>query len=452
MQADFQRYIEEQGFFGFGERVLLTVSGGVDSVVMAHLFAAGGYDCAIAHCNFQLRGAESDADETFVRTLADSLEMPVYVKKFDVDKVVKEKGISVQMAARELRYAWFEELADQHACDHIATAHNLNDSVETCFLNLARGTGIRGLTGIPSKNGRIIRPVLFAPRREIEKFARSKQLSFREDASNREIKYQRNKIRHDVIPNLEKINPGFIETMAANMKRFAEVNSVVKQATEQVREEVFEEKEDRILVNIHKLKRLTPFQTWMHELFFPFGFTRAQCEGIGQILDSDPGRRSISPTHQLYKDRDRLILVETRPVTFERYYLDTPERMSSLPFSMDVELISRNELDAIPRELFTACLDYDEIQFPLTIRHWLHGDYFFPLGMDRIKKLSDFFVDEKVPVPEKERTWILATGRKIVWIMGYRIDNRFRITDRTRRVLMLRLQSDVGPQVTEKNL
>jgi tRNA(Ile)-lysidine synthase len=445
MQEAFKRYIEEQELCHYGERILLTVSGGVDSVVMAHLFAGNKFDCAIAHCNFQLRGGDSDTDEEFVRSLAGGYEMPVYVKRFDVDRVMEERGISVQMAARELRYAWFEELADQHSFDAIATAHNLNDSVETCFLNIARGTGIRGLTGIPVRNGKVIRPLLFAGRKEISAYAKNHNLAFREDSSNRETKYQRNKIRHDVIPTLELINPAFMETMAGNLKRLEEAGAILDQAVEKVRGEVFEKVQEGIRINIDLLSRLTPLRTWLYELFSPYGFTRAQCEGIRQILNADPGRRSISPTHQLYKDRNRLILVESRQETFERYYLDSPEKPSSLPFSMDVELLDRSELGNIPAGRHTACLDYDEIQFPLTIRHWLHGDYFYPLGMDQIKKLSDFFVDEKVPVPEKERTWILASGRKIVWIMGHRIDNRFRITDRTSRVLLLRLQPDVAP-------
>ena len=445
MITEFKSHIERQGLCRFGERVLLAVSGGVDSVVMAHLFAESGYECAIAHCNFQLRAVDSDADEEFVRSLAGSLEMPVYVKRFEVDREVEEKGISVQMAARDLRYSWFEELAEQHAYDAIATAHNMNDSVETFLLNLGRGTGIRGLTGIPPRKGKVIRPLLFSSRKEIENHAGTHQLSFREDSSNRETKYQRNKIRHDVIPSMEQINPGFIDTMAGNIKRLEEVTTIFNHAVDQVREEIFERGSDGIRISIDRVSRLTPLTTWLYELFAPFGFTRLQCEGIQQILDADPGRRSISPTHQLFKDRDRLILVESRSEKFERYYLDSPENLSSLPFSMDVEVMERGELGEIPGERNTACLDYDEIQFPLTIRHWLHGDYFYPLGMDQIKKLSDFFVDRKVPVPEKERTWILATGRKIVWIMGHRIDNRFRITDQTRRVLLLRFQPDVAP-------
>jgi tRNA(Ile)-lysidine synthase len=452
MLAEFKRYIEEQELCRFGERVLLAVSGGVDSVVMAHLFSQGGFECGVAHCNFQLRGVDSDADEEFVRSLAAGLELPVYVKRFEVEREVEEKGISVQMAARDLRYEWFEELAEQHSFDAIATAHNLNDSVETFFLNLARGTGIRGLTGIPAKNGRVIRPLLFATRKEIEHQARKSRLVYREDRSNIETKYQRNKIRHDVIPAMEQINPSFIATMAANIKRLEEAAAIFSHAVDRVREELFEPGSEGILIDIGRLKGMSPLQTWLYELFSPFRFTRAQCEGIEQIMNAEPGSRSISPTHQLYKDRDRLILVDSSPASFERFYLDSPENFSWLPFSMDVKVMERSRLARIPSDRNTACLDYDEIQFPLTIRHWLHGDYFYPLGMDQIKKLSDFFVDEKIPVPEKERTWILATGRKIVWIMGHRIDNRFRITDRTSRVLLLRFQPDIAPKPSKELL
>jgi len=351
------------------------------------------------------------------------------------------------MAARELRYTWFNELVETHGYDAIATAHNRNDSVETVLLNLGRGTGIRGLTGIPKKNGNVIRPLLFASRTEIETHARSHHLSFRQDSSNRETKYQRNKIRHDVIPIMEQINPGFIETMAGNMKRLDDTASIFNHAVEQVRESIFEQSTDGIRIHMEQLKKLTPIRTWLYELFSPFGFTRSQCEGIEQILDAESGKRSISSTHQLYKDRNQLILVETQTESFNRYYLDSPDNLSSLPFSMDVEIMDREQLGSIPRDRNTACLDYDTIQFPLTIRHWLHGDYFYPLGMDQMKKLSDFFVDQKVSVPEKERTWILANGRKIAWIIGHRIDNRFRITDQTKRVLMLRFQTDVAPEL-----
>lgn len=432
--------------------MLLAVSGGVDSVVMAHLFSRSGYQCAIAHCNFQLRGEESDAEEVFVRSLSASLELPVYVRRFDVEETCRDKGISIQMAARELRYAWFESLLGEQHYDVVATAHNLNDSVETVLLNLSRGTGIKGLTGIPTRNEKVIRPLLFATRPEIMEYASEHRLSYREDSSNIQTKYSRNKIRHDVIPVMEMINPAFIETMNQNMTRMKETLAIFRDAVDRTREILFEEADDRIRISIRALKELSPVHTWLYELFSPFGFTRAQCEGMGKIMDAEPGRRSISTTHQLYKDRDYLMLVGSHRKSFDRYYLDSPEHVSHLPFPMDVEVLDREKLKEIPDDNRIACLDYDRIQFPLTIRHWYHGDYFYPLGMEQMKKLSDFFVDQKVPVPVKEQIWVLASGKKIVWIMGYRIDDRFKITGDTRTVLLLRFQAEVAPEPVKESI
>jgi tRNA(Ile)-lysidine synthase len=426
-------------------RILLAVSGGIDSVVMTHLFKEAGYDCTIAHCNFQLRGEDSNLDETFVRSLAAFLEIPVFVKRFDVAEEMTDKGISMQMAARDLRYHWFEQLLKEQDMDRLATAHNKNDAVETFFLNLSRGSGIRGLKGIPPRRGKIIRPLLFADREQIESYQKSHNIEYREDASNLETKYQRNKIRHDVLPVMEQINPGFMQIMEGNMERIGEVFEIYEAAIQKVRMELFEEKQGKVFIATEKLRRLSPLRTWLYELFSPYGFTRMQCEGLEKIMDAGPGRQSISTSHRLFKDRDQMILVPTESDSFERYYLDGPERHSSLPFPMDMDILDIEELQSIPDDPMIACLDLDELHFPLIIRRWMHGDYFFPLGMNQIKKLSDFFVDEKVPVPEKEGAWIMASGKKIVWIMGYRIDHRFRITSGTRRILRLRFQSQVIP-------
>lgn len=445
MLKRFEEYLNEQKLCNKGDRILLAVSGGIDSVVMAHLIHSAGYECAVAHCNFQLRGEDSEADEAFVRQLAAYLEMPVYVKHFNVDEVVQNKGISVQMAARELRYDWFGELLSKESFDLVATAHNKNDSVETFFLNLSRGSGIRGLKGIAPKRDQIIRPMLFATRLEIEAYRQDQGIEYRLDASNFETKYLRNKIRHDVIPVMEEINPGFIESMNRSMNQLEEIHHIYLDSIEQKRSALFEDHGGRITIDVRKLGELHPLKTWLFELFSPSGFTRSQCEGIELILEAGPGRRSISPTHQLYKDRERLILIPNSADSFDRYYLDGPDKQSALPFPMDMEVMQREELGPIPRDSMIACLDLDEVQFPLTIRRWVHGDYFYPLGMKQMKKLSDYFVDNKIPVPEKERTWIMASGKKIVWIMGHRIDHRFRITPETSRVLMLRLHPDVGP-------
>jgi len=424
---------------------LLAVSGGIDSVVMAHLFKKAGYNCSIAHCNFQLRGTDSDLDEAFVRSLASTLEFPLFIKHFEVEAEMLKKGISLQMAARDLRYAWFDKLLSEQSLDSVATAHNKNDAVETFFLNLSRGSGIKGLTGISPKRERIIRPLLFASRSQIESYQQKNGIKFREDASNLETKYQRNKIRHDVLPSMEQVHPGFMEMMEANMERLGEVYKIYQQAIDQVRMELFKEVEGKIAIETEKLRDLTPQRTWLYELFSPYGFTRSQCEGIRKIMDAGPGRQSISTSHRLYKDRNHMFLVPVNRESFERYYLDDPHKQSNLPFPMDMEVMDRSKLTDIPRDPKIACLDLDKIQFPLTIRRWMFGDYFYPLGMDQIKKLSDFFVDTKVPVPEKERTWIMASGKKIVWIMGHRIDNRFRITPSTSRILWLSFQPQIRP-------
>ncbi len=445
MLLDFNKHIQKLDLCRPDDRILLAVSGGIDSVVMAYLFKEAGYDCMLAHCNFKLRGDDSEEDESFVRMLAGYLEIPIMVKQFDVEAEMKEHSISLQMAARDLRYAWFEELLIEQSMDYVATAHNQNDAVETFFLNLSRGSGIRGLKGISPSRGRIIRPLLFASRSQIESYQKSKRIEYREDSSNRETKYQRNKIRHDVLPVMEQINPGFLEAMEGNMARLGEVFEIYAQSIQETRKELFTEKNGKITIAIEKLRTLSPLRTWLYELFSPFGFTKMQCEGIEKIMEARPGRQSISTTHRLFMDRDRMILVPTASNSFERFYLDDPEKHSSLPFPMDMEVLDRAELGSIPRDPNTACLDLDSIQFPLIIRRWMHGDYFYPLGMEQNKKLSDFFIDEKVPVPEKEGIWIMASGKKIVWIMGYRIDNRFRITPSTKRVLRLRFQSEIGP-------
>jgi len=445
MLQDFNNYIQKLDLCRPDDRILLAVSGGIDSVVMAHLFKEAGYDCMLAHCNFQLRGEDSEGDENFVRSLASYLELPIMVKHFDVEAEMQEHGISLQMAARDLRYAWFEELITGHSMDRVATAHNQNDAVETFFLNLSRGSGIRGLKGISPSRGRIIRPLLFSSRSQIESYQKSNRIEYREDSSNRETKYQRNKIRHDVLPVMEQINPGFLEVMEGNMALLGEVFEIYDQSIQEIRKELFKEKNGKITIAIEKLRALSPLRTWLYELFSPFGFTRMQCEGIEKIMEAGPGRQSISTTHRLFMDRDRMILLPTGIKSFERFYLDDPENHSSLPFPMDMEVLDRSALGSIPRDPNTACLDLDSFQFPLIIRRWMHGDYFYPLGMEQNKKLSDFFIDEKVPVPEKEGIWIMASGKKIVWIMGYRIDNRFRITASTKRVLRLRFQPDVSP-------
>jgi tRNA(Ile)-lysidine synthase len=421
------------------EDIMLAVSGGIDSVVMTDLFYRAGYKCSILHCNFNLRGEESDGDEAFVRSLASSYDMPVYVQRFETEDYSREEGISIQMAARKLRYDWFDEISHKHRIDVIATAHNMNDSIETVLINMNRGTGIKGLTGIPVKNANYIRPILNITRKEIVEYLRETNLLFREDSSNASKKYRRNKIRHDVIPVLEEMNPAFVKTMYENMSRIAEGYEILQETVASKRKELFIKNQTHYQIDVSILKCLTPLSTWLYELFSVYNFSKDQCASIELILDSDSGKQFVSTTHRLYKDRDHLLLIEVEDESFERYYIDSPGSKVSLPFAMDIDLVEKNDMGELPDSQLIAYLDFEKLSFPLTIRKWLHGDHFYPLGMEKMKKISDFFIDTKIPVPLKKRTWILASGNKIVWIMGQRIDDRYKITDKTRQVFKLHL-------------
>ncbi len=445
-------FIGEHQLCSPSDRLILTVSGGIDSVTMAQLMVDAGYSCAIAHCNFQLRGSESDADEVFVQNLAHELKVPVHVKRFDLTPVMQARGISVQMAAREERYSWFNQLLKDTGFDRIVTGHNLDDSVETFFINLSRGTGIRGLSGIPVQNGAVIRPFLFASREEISRYAGERRLPHRTDASNLQSKYARNRIRHMLIPVMKELNPSFLATMKQNMRTLSEVAQLHSTFVDRVRSEVMKPRPDGFEIPVDSLKSLAPRSTWLYELFSPFGFTRSQCEGVGHMLVAGTGKQSHSLSHTLYRDREKLILIQSGNRAEGPYMLQLPEQESRLPVPMDVERIERRDLEKVPEDPRTACLDMELLRFPLIVRRWRAGDFFYPLGMDRKKKLSDFFVDQKIPLPEKRRLWILTSGEDVIWIPGYRIDQRYRITDKTSIVLFLRLQTDIFPESAEKGL
>lgn len=418
---------------------MLAVSGGVDSVVMTDLFYRASYQCTILHCNFNLRGAESDGDEAFVRSLAASYDMPVYVQEFETEDLAAEEGISIQMAARKLRYEWFEEISTKHGVNIIATAHNMNDTVETVLINLSRGTGIKGLTGIPTKNEKFIRPLLNVSRREILKYIDERQLRYREDSSNASKKYHRNKIRHDVIPVMEEVNPAFVKTMYENIRKISEGYEIFQDTIEKKRDSLFVKLSTHYEIKIAEIKKLSPLSTWLYELFSIYNFSKDQCQDIEMILDSDSGKQFISTTHLLYKDRDKLLLLEVEEESFERFYIDSPGSKASLPFAMDIDLIDREDAGDFPSSQKIAFLDFEKLTFPLTIRKWQHGDYFFPLGMQQMKKVSDFFIDTKIPVPVKKKIWIMASGKNIIWIMGSRIDDRYKVTETTDQVLKLEI-------------
>ena len=434
-----RRYIDEQGLCAPGDRILLAVSGGIDSMVMARLMTAAGYDCGIAHCNFSLRGQESDDDETFVRAWAAGRDLPFYFVRFDTKAYAAERSLSVQMAARDLRYAWFRETARAEGYDRIALAHNRNDVAETFLINLSRGTGLRGLTGIPPRRGLLIRPLLFARRDEIEAYARTEGIAWREDSSNRSVRYTRNKIRHEILPAFEELNPSFVDTLAATATRLSATEEVFEKYLDELRPQLLLGQGDRRLIPLEKLRRAPARAAILFELLSPLGFSPATTGQILRSLDSPPGRQFFSPTHRLLKDRDFLIITPLtgREEQERRYYIEEGMTGLSEPLRLHITPLTRNDTFVIPRDPAVAAIDYDKLSWPLVLRRWQPGDYFRPLGMEGMKKLSDFFIDEKVPRDEKEKIWLISEGDRIVWIPGMRLDDRYKITEKTKKILRI---------------
>jgi len=443
MLKAFKTYIKKENLFLPGERILLAVSGGMDSVAMAELFCRAKYPFGIAHCNFQLRGEESDADEAFVKGLANKLKVPCYIRQFFTSDYADAHRLSTQMAARELRYDWFNELLTKEGYSYLATAHHLDDQVETFFINMLRSTGIAGFHGILPKQGKIIRPMLFSSREEIEEFIRKNKLAWREDKSNQEIKYLRNKIRHELIPVLAEINPGFSSILTENIYRIREAEKIFRDTVNNARNSIVRQKKERTLLSINEIKKLTPFTTYLYEFLCPFGFNYSVAKDVSEAIDEEAGKQFFSPTHRLIKDRNDLIITPLesgKKAAAEETGFQLAENTSRMknPLNLTIKTMIKNhdfKVDVSPR---VANFDLQKINFPLTLRKWKHGDAFHPFGRDHRKKLSDFFTDSKFSIDEKENTWILCSGEKIVWIVGHRIDNRFRITPKTKQVLQIK--------------
>ena len=424
------------------KRTLLAVSGGMDSVVMIELFHQLGFEFGIAHCNFQLRGAESDGDEALVKTLADKYRVPFFHTRFDTSAYMAQKSVSVQVAARELRYAWFEQMLAEHKFDYIATAHHLNDNIETVLHNFIKGTGIKGLRGILVKRDRLIRPMLSLSREEIKAFQQDCKLDYREDSSNASDKYTRNKIRHDLVPLIEEINPGFEAGFADRLKVFADLETLYQQKLKQTNKQLFEQRGGDIYIPIRKLKKLADRRTVLYEYLQPQGFTISQVDDMLGALDSDSGKQFLSPSARVIKDREFLILAQQGTMDFTAVMVYTDDTEVLLPnATISIQKEDKTKLQ-IKKEKAYAYLDMDKLEFPLILRQWKQGDYFYPFGMAmKKKKLSKYFKDQKMPIHEKDRIWVLESNKKVVWIAGERIDDRYRITRQTNTVLSLKLSA-----------
>lgn len=524
----FNAFVEKENLFSSGGKLLLAVSGGVDSVVLCELCHLAGFDFSIAHGNFGLRGEESDRDEAFVRQLATKYGKEVWVRRFETEQYAADKKVSIQVAARELRYGWFKEiLSEGKASDpesvlppafnvlagsgsasvplsasnspsaaatgspalrYIVTAHHLDDNIETLLMNFFKGTGIAGLRAILPKQGNLVRPLLFAGKEDLVKFAREHSLDWVEDSSNTSDKYTRNYFRHQVIPLINGLVPGALHNLGENIARFREVEILYRQSVEQHKKKLLEVRGNEVHIPVVKLKKSEPLPSLVYEIIKEFGFLPSQVGEVINLLDSGSGKYIRSATHRILKNRSWLIispnqgdpsaiiLVESAE---DKIYFDDAVLELEYLRDKDVEIEIQklqNNVGALKSEIQqpeapksdsqqpeaqksgagiaqakkgpanvkkrgaspVALLDAAAIQFPLLLRKWKQGDYFYPLGLKKKKKLGRFFIDNKLSQAEKEKTWVLEMNKKIVWVVGYRIDDRFRITPQTRQILMLK--------------
>ncbi len=421
------------------DRFLLAVSGGLDSMVMSQLFLEQGFHIGIAHCNFQLRERASDEDARFVAAFAQGQQIPFYLQNFDTSAIATQKRQSIQECARELRYEWLENTRSSEGYDWLVTAHHLNDNIETLLYNLTKGSGIRGLHGIPSQQGKLLRPLSEISRKELENYAQQQQIAFREDASNAEIKYRRNLLRHRVIPVLREINPNLEQTFRDNLQRFRESEVLYHYAIEQLRAQFVQNTDRGLQINWAQLQSHPARDTLLYEYLHPYGFSPPQIRQIAQGGVTASGRLFYSRSHRLLVDREHL---ELRVLTTEEnkaYLLEAgTTELSTTEGTLQIQLLDAAP-ESFPRDPNRAYLAAEHLQFPLRLRRWRAGDYFQPLGMDgHRQKLQDYFSNAKLSRFAKEHVWLLASGEQICWVVGWRSDERFRVKDKKALVYELR--------------
>lgn len=438
MIDEFKKFIAENCGVKPGDKILLAVSGGIDSMVMAHLFLRQVYKTGIAHCNFSLRAAESDKDEELVRKFASENNIPFYSARFETKAYAKKNKLSVQMAARELRYKWFEEIRTENGYNSIAVAHNLNDNIETLLINLTRGTGLAGMTGMKPVSNRIIRPLLYATRQDIIIFRNRYKIDFREDKSNADTKYTRNKIRHLVIPVLKEINPSIEITLNETAERFSGFNEIVSEYISGLRKSLSVEKEQFITVNISLLKTYLHNKTILFELFKPYGITNALLIDLAKVIEGKTGGQIITETHRIIKNRKEIVVSDEEIHQETSYSIENIREFSFFPGISSAKNVRITESFEIQSDPHIACIDSQKVSYPLIIRKWKAGDHFYPLGMRQKKKLSDYFIDNKYSRFDKENIFILESSGNIVWIIGDRIDDRFKITNTTKKGLLIK--------------
>jgi tRNA(Ile)-lysidine synthase len=437
MKQTIAKYITKEKLLAKGATVVVGFSGGADSTVLLYVLHQLGFRCIAAHCNFHLRGKESARDAEFAAEFAASLAVPYYIKDFDTKKFAENEKISIEMAARELRYKWFEEIRQAENSDAIATGHHSDDNVETVLLNLIRGTGIRGLTGIPPHNGFIIRPLLCVSRNEILHYAEKENLRFVTDSTNLQDEFTRNKIRLNLLPTLETLNPAAKENILATIGNLNEVFKIYESEIKKNRETVFNREQGKI--NIPLLKQFPSPESLLFEILKDYGFGREVIAEICDAIDSQSGKMFYSPSARLFKDRDNFILTCLEKSDDEEFLITEDCTEIHNPFQMTISCEPNDKNLRIDKTASCATLDFDKLRFPLVLRKWKAGDRFVPFGMTGFQKISDFFNNRKISLPEKEKTWVLLSGKNIVWIVNQRIDNRFKIEKTTKKAVIMKL-------------
>ncbi len=438
MRKNFRQFIEKNHLIEPKQRVLVAVSGGIDSIVLAWLFAMSRYKFGIAHCNFHLRGSESDQDAIFVRQLAERLNVPFFMTDFDTITIAEKHKISIQQAARELRYNWFENLIGGEGYASYAIAHHFDDQIETFIINLLRGTGVSGLRGILPKSKNCIRPLLFATRPEIEAFAIEQQLAYREDSSNLKDDYLRNSIRHHILPAMAAARPDFRSGFRRTFKNLALTESFLNSNINRLAKELLIQEDNFLKIDLKKLHQHQPLALILFELLKSFNFNSENAQMISDAIPGTSGKVFFSPTHRVVIDREFLFIIpESRAETAEKEIkalINIDDKEIEKPLKLSFERKAKPEGWKPFRNPDVGQFDMEKLRFPLEIRQPKIGDYFYPIGLGGRKKLSDFFTDLKISAIEKTKIRVITSGNEIIWIISYRQDDRFKITPETKTI------------------
>ncbi len=434
MINEFKKHIDTDLPFLKGKKLLLTASGGVDSVVLTHLFKTLGFDCYIAHCNFKLRDSDSDLDESFIKDFAQTLNIKTFTQQFDtVDYALKNK-LSIQTAARNIRYKWVNELLINQHLDYIITAHHADDNLETFLINLTRSSGLDGLIGIPEINGKIIRPLLSFSKKQILEYAQIHGIKWREDSTNREVKYVRNKIRHKIIPVLKEINPNILKSFEKTSKNLLESRQIINDKIEEISSDLLNKEGDFHKIEIYEVLKLKKPKAYLYQILKQFNFS--EWNNVYGLLSAQTGKSIHSKTHTLLKNRGHLLIFSNDEEQDRNQQFEIGMGIYEIDKNIKVYIRDVKKKQVVSKKCIVV--NKNLVTFPMIIRKWGKGDFFYPTGMKGKKKVSKFFKDEKLSKIIKEKTWILCTKKnEIIWIVGMRQDRRFLPDVSTEQILKI---------------